>query len=49
MAKYTLTPEARRDLREIANYTESTWSQTQADKYIAQLRAHCQLVATIRA
>lgn len=45
MAKYLLSPEASQDLVEIFEYTVQVWSVVQANKYVAQLRAHCQLIA----
>ncbi len=37
MATFKLTRKASRDLREILDYTATTWSREQADKYYAKL------------
>lgn len=39
MAEYILSKRAESDLQEIADYTEHTWSQEQAEKYLRQLYA----------
>ena len=45
MAKYTLTNKAIADLSEIWNYTVTTWSENQADKYYFMLVDACQELA----
>lgn len=37
MAKFDISPQATEDLFEIWEYTVSTWSENQADKYYATL------------
>ena len=37
MAEYFLSKKSLDDLRDIWNYTEKTWSETQADKYYENL------------
>ncbi|MCR5036858.1 MAG: type II toxin-antitoxin system RelE/ParE family toxin [Bacteroidales bacterium] len=37
MAEYILSKKSLDDLRDIWNYTEKTWSETQADKYYESL------------
>ncbi len=39
MPDYVVSPEARRDLFEIWDYTEETWGTAQAERYVAQLFA----------
>ncbi len=41
MSGYRLSPSARADLREIWFYTSDTWSETQADRYLAQIESTC--------
>jgi toxin ParE1/3/4 len=41
MADYILSERARKDLREIGDYTAEKWSEQQAERYIRMLIAEC--------
>ncbi len=45
MNKVSLTPEARRDLDDIWNYTAGRWDVDQAEAYLRTLDASFQLIA----
>ena len=45
MNRYSLTKKALVDLTEIWNYTVSTWSEDQADKYFDEILNCCQRLA----
>lgn len=45
MAEYLLAERSKRDLQEIGGYTEQTWSEEQAVKYLRQLMAQFRLLA----
>lgn len=45
MKPYRLTPAAQRDLSEIWDFTEERWDASQAEKYIAEIRAAIERVA----
>ena len=46
MAKFIFRQKAIDDLTGIWNYTESTWSESQADKYYGMIRTACKELAT---
>ena len=43
--KLAFTKEARRDLREIVDYTEQKWGEKQAEKYFNQVMEKCRDLA----
>lgn len=45
MAKFILRQKAIDDLTDIWNYTESTWSESQADKYYGMIKTACKELA----
>ncbi|MBO4657771.1 MAG: type II toxin-antitoxin system RelE/ParE family toxin [Bacteroidales bacterium] len=45
MAEYVLSELSKKDLREIGDYTEKTWSEEQAVKYITKLFSQIHLLA----
>lgn len=49
MTGYVLTPRARRDLREIWDYSAEQWGAAQADRYIRLIAAACEALAIGRA
>lgn len=46
MKAYRLTPAAQRDLSEIWDFTEGRWDIRQAEKYITEIRAAIERIAT---
>jgi toxin ParE1/3/4 len=46
MAVFVLAKRARADLLSIARYTEAQWGQRQAKKYLGELAASFELIAT---
>jgi toxin ParE1/3/4 len=47
-ARYVLSPAARSDLDEIWDYTEEQWSAGQADRYVRELVAAIEAIASGR-
>jgi toxin ParE1/3/4 len=45
LAQYRLSQKAEMDLAEIIAYTFSTWGRQQADRYSAELRDCCRVLA----
>ena len=45
MARFILRQKAIDDLTDIWNYTESTWSESQADKYYGMIKIACKELA----
>ncbi|MDC5698711.1 type II toxin-antitoxin system RelE/ParE family toxin [Intrasporangium calvum] len=46
MSTYRLTPAAQRDLSSIWDYTQERWEARQAEKYILEIRAAIERIAT---
>lgn len=46
MARFIFRQKAIDDLTDIWNYTESTWSESQADKYFGMIKIACKELAT---
>jgi toxin ParE1/3/4 len=45
MMRVVLKPRAHRDLEEIWEYTEATWSAAQAEAYVRQIQRACDIIA----
>lgn len=45
MSDFILSERARKDIRDIANYTEKRWSEEQAEKYIRMIFIECREIA----
>lgn len=45
MSSYRLTPAARQDLSEIWDYTAERWDESQAGRYLTELRAAAERIA----
>jgi toxin ParE1/3/4 len=46
VSRYRLTPAAQRDLSSIWDYTQERWDQRQAEKYVTEIRAAMERIAT---
>jgi len=46
VSTYRLTPAAQRDLSSIWDYTQERWDARQAEKYILEIRAAIERIAT---
>ncbi len=46
MKEYRLTPAARHDLSRIWDYTAEHWDQAQAEKYVLEVRAAIERIAS---
>lgn len=47
MAEYVLSERAKKDILDIANYTERHWSEEQAEKYVRMIFNECRELANI--
>ncbi len=45
MAEYVLSERARKDILDIADYTEEKWSEEQAEKYVRMIFSECRELA----
>jgi len=45
MAEFVLSERAKKDVLDIANYTEEKWSEEQAEKYVRMLFNECRELA----
>jgi len=45
MPKYVFTKRAKKDLQDIWNFTYDQWSNNQADKYLQNIFAQCDILS----